>query len=305
MAWLPILQPRDAFEAVAASRIEFLRRYAERAEDLWRDTGLAAQRESDSPGDAPPAAPQARVNAWMRAAEIAIVTDRTGEALQFLDLARGEIMRWGSWRWPTIRVAFLGALLGDPQTLLTPAGIEFHRAGKIFATSSWNASAAVCQAAAGPLVASALASGSADRTLALLAAPGLDDAPSRLGYLAAISAMETRTLPLFGMARVATGAILADPDLARRQVFGATVAFVALHQRYADRLRLMSVDWVRWMTLKPQASLLDWTLLTIYLALLRHGLEPLVGEVTSPPGQVDEAESQLMRFLYETAQKLG
>lgn len=290
MAWLPFLEPRPILEPTIDARINFLRTYGEHAERLAAETGLVG----------PQSVIHARIRAWMQAAEIALVADRAKEGRALLNLARGEMDKLSPPDWQTMQAALIGGVVRDPLTRLTALGIEFHvpSRGMALTPRGWNASAAVCRETAGPLIASALASGEASETLTLLSGLQPTEATGRLGYLAVANAAEAGVLPMFGLARDDDGRFTSDSARSGRQLHGASVAFLALHQRYANRLRLMQANEPRWRSLTPRVPLLDWTLLLIHLALVRQRRPLAVLDS-------DERERQLIHFLHGTAVELG
>lgn len=272
MAWLPSIEERErgVWRKRANARIRFLERFGERAPQLPRFHPERAPGLVEMPQL--PAA-----NALTKAAELAFVTDQTTRGRELLDRAVGHLLAERPGNWPITRTALLGTLVHRVSTELNSEGIHLMADDLRQDTSWYYASTLILDRTAGALIAAAVASGPPERTLSLLTQPlqAAEDelgihSPERLAYLIAAKAMEADTLPLFGWRRRPDGPPGETADDTRRHADQAVAAFLMLTQRYAARVRLLTSDHAHWGQLYPRVPMLDWTLLSLHVALLRR-----------------------------------
>ena len=213
----------------------------------------------------------ASANALTQAAELALATDHTDRGFDLVTRAVDQLVTPVTTGWPTVRTALLGALIDRVHTRLFKDGIELkdQRQGGSQLTN-WSAPAVICDRTAGPLIAAALASGPPAETLSLLLGPPSAENPQAwMGFVVTTKAMEADLFPAFGLFRRPDGEIESNHVMAETQLAEAAACFIALHQRYAARLRLLASDTTHWHELRPRAPLIDWTLLGLHIALQR------------------------------------
>ena len=81
----------------------------------------------------------------------------------------------------------------------------------------------------------------------------------------------------------------------------ATAAFIALHQRYAARLRLLAPFTDGWQSRSAHAELIDWPLLALHLGLRRCKLSEEL-QAHSYLAQGDGSGAVAGRFIEDLAQ---
>lgn len=318
MAALPPLGIVPISFDVAWRRIAFLQRFADNAADLLsRDAPPRVTVEDRERPDAPPPTSELRepippyqlpgIRALTEAAELAFATDRTSDGTDLLLSALRRMIEMPVVHWPVTRVALAGAVLGEVQTSLTVDGVTLHQVRRYGgpAMVPWQMDAHSVARVAGPLVCAAIASGDPMFRLPILGAgvppiAGGWSGAARMARLALTMSPELDTLPAFGVARSDDGTLLFDADRAGEQRGSAIAALIALHQRYAARLRLLASDEMRWGTLRLGAPLLDWPLLALHVAL-RSRRAGLRAEEFLDAIRGAGAASALAVFLYEVA----
>jgi hypothetical protein len=125
-----------------------------------------------------------------------------------------------------------------------------------------------------------------------------------LSFLVATNTIDAETLPAFGLSRRLNGRVYGHWEDAEKQRNGAMTAFITMQQRYAARLRLLASDRAHWDMLRPRAPLIDWTLLALTVALLRHQSKIITVDDISSFAQgtrtsdINEFVTELARLIY-------
>jgi hypothetical protein len=248
MAFLPHIN--DTWRRKADQRINFL--------------GLFSDKHSTS--KRLPAA-----KALMHAAELGFATGQVSRGCDLMEQALSILMQGNPTEWPVVRISILGALTKQMRTSLQTSGIVLQNGAITTQPMPWRGSANTLHRVAGTLIAAAVCCRSLDTTLALLLLPveNIPDANSRLAFLALANALEADTLPIFGFSRRDDGGLnlsSTGDELSASAISG----FTALHLRYAARLRLLASDQAHWRDLRPRVPLIDWALLGLHIAAIRH-----------------------------------
>jgi hypothetical protein len=198
------------------------------------------------------------------AAELAFATSQVPRGCELMEQALNLLLE----DVPTAftRISILGALTKRVDTSLRPSGIVINDA----VPGPWRGSASTLRKVAGTLIAAAACSSSLITALNLLFqnVGNIKDSDSRLAFLALVSVLEADTLPVFGLGRRDDGGL--NPTGTQEERSAAISAFIALHLRYAARLRLLASDQAHWRDLRTRAPLIDWALLGLHVAAIRH-----------------------------------
>lgn len=265
MAWLSAdFQER---EEQAQRRIRYLTTFAQRAKELRLPV--------ETPGVPTAAADDALSgpNALFEAAELCFATNRTREgrdlAMRALEMLQPSPSVAGD-RATSIRAVVLGGVLGQLKLLsISIDEVEFgiSQLGRVVRIN----------------VGADLPPPTVDAVVAAIIAcdPSMDAwksflnpwrAPERPGHLTGALVSPIRDLlPLFVQSptvRTDRGESDRGPSAAGQA--DARAIWVALHSRYAARIRLLHFDRERLSDLRFRAPLIDWTLLTLHRVLLRR-----------------------------------
>lgn len=219
MPWLPSFaeNDHDHWRRQAETRISFLKRFSERSAKLLSGTYGSMGPDLSSRLMA--------AEALTEAAELAFATDQSDFGVDLLKLAVSYLLDGGPASWPTVRIAVLGALTGQVSTtFLGEIVLKSNLRGET-TTISYSAPAVLFHQTAGSLLAAALASGST---------PNLSAPLDILLTLIAETTSQAKMLPLFNNHHT----VEANAS--------AVAAYVALHQSYEERLRLLAIDVAHW-----------------------------------------------------------
>jgi hypothetical protein len=257
MSMLPQFNGNDAaaWRQKANQRIKFLEQFSE-----------APLRPSPRfAGDLPLAAAKALTSAT----ELAFATDQPQLGCELMERTFALVSSMAIDRRPILRTSLLGGLLRRTKTTLQSGGVWLSDDG--FNEAPWHGSTATLNRVAGTLIAAAACSKDWPNAFPLLTQKlgDLKDDRSRLAFLALTNTIEADALRALGFDRRPDGG-LQPVGILIRPLTGAALAFVALHLRYATRLRLLASDGEHWQKLLPRAPLIDWALLGLHVAVLRN-----------------------------------
>lgn len=250
MAMLPQINP-DEFESwrrKADERIKFLVLFSDRFTNERLPTAKALT----------------------HAAELALASNQVSYGCDLMERALNVALEGEPAKWPMMRVIILGALMRRVDTFLEMSGIKLQIGSKKH-EAPWLGSISTMHRAAGSLLAAATCSSFLPIALNLLFSRSEDapDATSRIAFFALTKALDADTLPDFGFGRRDDGGL--NSSIRHDEISAARVAFAALHLQYAARLRLLASDQAHWRELRPRAPLIDWALLGLHVAAIRHG----------------------------------
>ncbi len=265
MAWLsPYFQQMGE---LAERRIRYLVAFAERAKELRLPV--------ETPGVPTAAADDvlSGPNALLEAAELCFATDRTGEGR---DLAMRALMMLlpsppvAGNRAAGFRALVLGGVLGQLELRsINIDEVEF-RVPRLERVARIYVGADLPPPTVDAVVAAIIACDPSIDTWRSFLRPARDsDRPSHLA--GALVSPILDLLPLFGqrpLFRTDQGESDRGPSAADQA--DARAIWMALHSRYAARIRLLHFDRERLDDLRFRAPLIDWTLLTLHRVLLRR-----------------------------------
>jgi hypothetical protein len=233
----------------------------------------------------------------MSAAELALVTDHTRQAKNYLRTAFATATQADVAQWPILRVAVLGAALKEGRVLLQPEGLildfgppatpSVTRLEAITRSQSFQGSALALGAA--------LAAGGSLSLTRLFLQPGPEsDTPDAAATLRSVR--QADILPLFGVVRLPEG--LSDgPAPPPAEQTAAMIAFYALHQRYLSRLHLLLGSGRHVSPTTLRRSLFDWSLFLLHLGLARFRPDFYNWENLVPPPLAETDAARLLAFM--------
>ena len=247
MERLRVLPPGS--EAIATRRIAFLSRFADFASEHQL-------RQLQTPEG-----PLAAADALTEAASLAFAIGLVEQGRDLANRAWEAVWVFSSQDPPLLRAVLIGSVLGRLKVELTRGGVTLGSPMQII---FWSDAPAHVEPA-GALLAAALAN--PDQDVSVLPDLGASS-PTEPAIHAMAAAAEANTQWAFTQPPRA----FAQPSDAEANE-EARIAFGALHQRYAARLRLLAPMHPGWEARRMHAELIDWPLLALHVGLRRRGVD--------------------------------
>jgi hypothetical protein len=255
-------------------------------------------------------APLVRIDLLIGAAELAFCLNETERALGLIRTALSDIRNSPTIMMFLARRAYFGVLIGEEVIIVKDRGLElpgFAEPWGSFATGN-----ELLQSLA-PLVYAGLASGPPEIHAQIVMSAADADSVAYSARLVFMASSEAAVVGLFNVARPRAFSFFDTPSLARiyasdkyDEAFAearrlGTAALTMMEHAYQRRIDLLQFNGVAWNSSAPKASIVDWPLLMLHLALLRRECAGVL-EAIPPMGGAARFIRRLALELFQSRQ---